>query len=169
MRAYATQVEILRRLRNGVCPTCKEGRLSLVEGSLVVEEPEYSKRAVTLDDWEPDWVTERFLMRLKCSREDCGEIVCVTGDTLLADKTDSEGRHHRERDLRPDAMFPAPPIIATPAGTPTEVMNALNSSFAIFWTDLGASASRLRTSLERIMDHYGVAKRRLRRDRLRNW
>ena len=60
--------------------------------------------------------------------------------------------------LRPRVMFPAPPIIFVPEEAPDEVREAMQASFALFWSDLGASATRLRTSVERLLDHFGVAK-----------
>jgi hypothetical protein len=63
--------------------------------------------------------------------------------------------------LRPRTMFPAPPIISIPDATPEPVVTAPKSSFGLFWMDLGAAASHLRTSVERLLDHFGVVKTRI--------
>lgn len=40
-------------------------------------------------------------------------------------------------------------------------MKELKLSFELYWGDYSVCASRLRTSLERMMDHFGVAKTRI--------
>lgn len=52
-------------------------------------------------------------------------------------------------------MWPAPPIINVKL-VPKELKSELEMSFAFYWCDRGASASRMRTSLERLMDHFKV-------------
>jgi hypothetical protein len=58
-------------------------------------------------------------------------------------------------------MRPAPPIIEIPKKTPAEVVKELKLSFELYWVDYSVCASRLRTSLERMMDHFGVVKTRI--------
>ena len=43
---------------------------------------------------------------------------------------------------------------------PLEVKAELCAAFRLFWSDQAASAGRVRVSLERLMDHYGILKRR---------
>jgi hypothetical protein len=58
--------------------------------------------------------------------------------------------------LRPRAMFPSPPIITLPSELPDDVESEAEAAFKLFWSDLGASASRLRTSVERVLDHFNI-------------
>jgi hypothetical protein len=148
-----------------MCPKCKQGRLTIIEDSLKTEEPSYSSNARAHDAWEADWITERFSVRLQCGLPKCGEIVCILGDTVTEELLDDEVGWTYGSVLRPRAMFPAPPIMVLPNDTPSLVEEAIESSFALFWMDLGASASRLRTSVERLMDHYRIVKTRIAKNR----
>lgn len=58
-------------------------------------------------------------------------------------------------------MRPAPPIIEVPKKTPAEVVKELKLSFELYWVNYNVCASRLRTSLEHMMDHFGVTKTRI--------
>ena len=143
------------------CPECDNGRLAATEKSVRVIEPAYSKRAHDHESWEPDWVIERFLAILKCSDAKCGEIVIVSGDTEIVEDYDDDFGHVVSSQLRPQNIFPAPHIISVPAETPREVAKEIKLAFQLFWSDLGASATRLRTSAERLLDDFGIAKTRI--------
>jgi hypothetical protein len=139
------------------CPYCKKGTLSL-HNKIVMEEPAYSKAAHSDENWEPDWVEERFMMMLKCSIAKCGALATVIGDTTIEQVQDDEFGWTLESMLRPRSMFPAPHIIKFPEKMPIEVKDELELAFQIFWSDAGACATKIRTSVERLMDHFGVAK-----------
>jgi hypothetical protein len=51
---------------------------------------------------------------------------------------------------------PSLQIIQTPPGTPPELDNAILSSFDLFWLDRASAASRIRTAVERLLDHLGI-------------
>ena len=65
------------------CPACDNGKLHLVPDTIQIVEPAYSKSEHGHDAWDPDWITERFSMMLKCNDEECGEVVTVAGDTSV--------------------------------------------------------------------------------------
>src|SRR4051812_15306667 len=94
-----------------VCPACKKGVLKGDQKTIDTQEPHYSKAAHKMDDWEPDWITERFMMFLKCTLPTCGEQVAVSGDTQIAEVMLEDDEWGWEQMLRPQAVFPAPPII----------------------------------------------------------
>ncbi len=121
-------------------------------------EPKYSVDLRQHEVWEGDWVTQRFSAALECSNSQCGEFSIVVGDTEAIEDADEEHGWYFYYKLRPRAFFPAPPIIALPESVPTKVEKELEVSFALFWSDLGAAASRIRTALERILDDKGIKK-----------
>jgi hypothetical protein len=141
-----------------VCPTCTKGTLQFDKKQYLEGEPQYSKDAHGHNDWEPDWNTERFVMLLKCSAPKCGELVAVSGRTSVEQVDDEEHGWAFESLLVPVSMSPPPPIIHLPEKTPDAVRNELNLAFQVFWSDPGAAATRIRTSVERLMDHLKVAK-----------
>lgn len=140
------------------CPTCHQGTLVEVKNSRKLVQSESSRRARSHEDWDPTWVEERFTLLLECSASSCGELVVVSGDTVVDEEEDEEWGRVWASQLRPRSMFPAPYIIEVPKEVPRSVQHELEQSFALFWTDLNASANRLRTSLERGLDEVGIKK-----------
>jgi hypothetical protein len=140
------------------CPTCQQGTLVEVKGGRTLVQSQRSKRARSHDDWDPSWVQERFTLLLECSVGTCGELVVVSGDTVPAEEEDEEFGRAWISQLKPRSMFPAPYVIELPQEIPDTVRRELEQAFALFWTDLNASANRLRTSLERGLDEAGVKK-----------
>ncbi|WP_027517981.1 DUF4145 domain-containing protein [Bradyrhizobium sp. WSM1417] len=140
------------------CPRCSKGTLQFDKKQFWKVEPKFSVDAHGHEDWDPEWVDERFAMFLKCSAEKCGEIVVVSGSASVEQVYDEEYGPSMESLLVPAMMVPAPPIIRVPERTPQEVQAELQLAFQLFWSDLGASATKIRTSVERLMDHFKVAK-----------
>jgi Domain of unknown function (DUF4145) len=95
---------------------------------------------------------------LECSGAACGELVIVSGDTVVDEEEDEEYGRRWASQLRPRSMFPAPYIIELPQEVPDSVRHELEQAFALFWVDLNASANRMRTSLERGLDEVGIKK-----------
>lgn len=143
------------------CPKCKHGRVSVVGNSQKVMEPSYSKLMRSHEDWEPFWIIERFVAIMKCSDQTCGEIVVVAGDTELVEENDEEFGRGFVTYIRPRSVFPGPPVIAIPTETPRQVAEELDLAFQLYWSDLGASANRLRTSLERLLDDLKIPKTKI--------
>jgi Domain of unknown function (DUF4145) len=135
------------------CPSCGRGRV--ISGTPVAIEPAYSAEAQSHDDCDPEQVVQRFTAVLRCNYPQCGEIVAVIGD--IKNLSDEYGSSFVSL-LRPAAIFPAPHIINIPEETPQEVRKELVRAFQLFWGDLGASAMRIRTSVERLLDNFSVAK-----------
>jgi hypothetical protein len=140
------------------CPNCAKGTLQYNDKQFWRVEPQHSVDAHKHEDWEPSWVTERFAMFLKCSGPKCGEIVVVSGSTSVEEVYDEEFGYAMEGLLMPESMTPPPPIIQIPVDTPKEVKAELALAFQLFWSDLGASATKIRTSVERLMDHFKIAR-----------
>jgi hypothetical protein len=123
-----------------------------------MEEPQFSKLAHSHQDWDPEWVDKRFMLMLACGASKCGEMVVVSGDTEIQQIQDEEFGWTLESLLRPRSMFPAPPVIKFPEKMPPDVAKELSLAFQILWSDPGACATKIRTSVERLMDHFKVAK-----------
>jgi hypothetical protein len=140
------------------CPVCQKGALALVKDCLKIIESERSKKAFReREDWEPDWVECRFSLFLECSSPKCGELVVMSGDTVQVYENTEHGAGYVPY-LRPRSIFPAPPIIRLLEEIPSEVREELEQAFLLFWSDQSASANRLRTSLERVLDALQIKK-----------
>ncbi len=138
------------------CPHCDDGIMRPREGSLVVNEPRFSETEHALDGWEPDWIRERFSLSMMCSDENCGEVVNLIGRTEIREVINEDGDWSYEQMLLPTAAFPALPIIKVGEEVPREVRDEIEASFLLYWADLGASANRLRASVEGILDHFKI-------------
>ena len=140
------------------CPTCNKGTLAPVKDGLRMTEFGLSKRARGHNDWEPEWVEQRFSLLLACTVATCRELVVVSGDTVVEEEDDEEFGRAWASHLRPRSMYPAPYVIEVADEVPKAVVNELQQSFQLFWADLNAAANRMRTSLERALDVLGVKK-----------
>ena len=144
------------------CPRCNKGQVRRGDNQVVLVEPHHSKREHGSDDWDPDWIQMSFTTMLICDNTNCGEVVAVSG------RAGVEHYSHYGYDggpdesgystwLQPISMFPAPPLFPIAKTLPRKVKEELELAFQLFWTDRSASTSRLRTSLERVLDDQGVA------------
>jgi len=138
------------------CPKCNGGDLRLLKETLKTEIPKYARSM----DFDPN-TPERFTMLLHCARAGCGEVVAVAGEVWTEPEANHENEIEWVRGYKPHYMRPAPPLIEVPKKTPTEVVKELKLSFELYWVDYNVCAARLRTSLERMMDHFGVTKTRI--------
>lgn len=73
-----------------LCPRCGRGRLSFDVATLKLEEPPFSVAAHKHDEWDPDWVIERFMGFFRCGIAKCGEVVVASGDTVIREVVDEE-------------------------------------------------------------------------------
>ncbi|QQM04347.1 hypothetical protein I8G32_02902 [Rhodopseudomonas palustris] len=160
--AFDRNIWIEKFLENSVpsfpCPHCSRGVLGFDGKSFWKEEPKHSKDAHAHDDWDPTWIEERFVMFLRCGVAKCGEVVAVSGNIEVEEVVDEDEGYDFASVLYPTSLVPAPPIIQMTDGTPDEVAGELSLAFQLFWADLGASATKIRTSVERLMDHFKVAR-----------
>lgn len=143
------------------CPRCRKPTLKLESSLLISEETAISKSNRKHDAWEPDWINEKFAALLKCSASKCGEIVAISGRISVEpdfEDDEEEGGWSFEDMLEPKSMFPAPPIITLPQGLPKTVEQELDLAFQYYWSDYGACATKIRTSVERLMDHFKITK-----------
>lgn len=120
-------------------------------------ETKFSRRLRQDDEWEPDWTDERFSAFLECDETTCGEMVVVSGDTEVVPEPADDGLGHvLVTVLRPQSMTPAPPLFPLGFTLPWKVSNELKLAFHLYWADRGSCVSRLRTSLEVLLDDKGI-------------
>ncbi|MCD5983871.1 DUF4145 domain-containing protein [Pseudomonas sp. CDFA 610] len=139
------------------CPQCRSGRLIVDPSNIQVRHPEFSQIQCQRDDYEPGWERERFSVELKCDEASCGEVSFAIGDTSAEEYYEPEVDAYAWMTLlHIRGFFPAPPIISVPTQMPYEIQRELEKAFGLYWSDLNATANRLRVTAERIMDDQGV-------------
>lgn len=151
------------------CPHCEHGHVRPDKQSLRVEEPAYSRQCHSEPWWEPEMAVLRFSLLMQCLSHDCGEALFVIGSAKYREGGYDDDGPTYARSLWPHAVYPAPRIIDVPEETPEEVHREIRLAFQLFWTDPGACANRLRTSIERMLDDLQVARNGIdkRRKRIR--
>jgi hypothetical protein len=143
------------------CPRCNKGQVRRGDNPIVLVEPRHSSREHGIEKWEPEWISMSFTTMLICDKATCGETVAVSGHAGV-DYFEHRDHHGELEDsghykwLQPVSMFPAPPLFPIAQKFPPKVKKELNLAFQLFWTDLSSSTSRLRTSLERVLDDKGI-------------
>jgi Domain of unknown function (DUF4145) len=144
------------RLPSLPCAKCNRGILQLQD--IKKAEPNHSNYR-SHDDWDPEWISEKFVMIARCNIQECGDIVCIAGSTTIHQGFDEESNEVCfETQYHVSAMVPAPKIIQLPDETPEAVQKELEKAFELFWSDPGSCANRLRVSVERLLDHCKVKK-----------
>jgi hypothetical protein len=97
------------------CPRCHQGKLKLVPNSLSITEPTFSKAGHSHPDFEPDWVTTRFVARMECDEDKCGETAFIVGETVQVDVyVEENSSWGLEEVFQARAVFPAPPLFRIP-------------------------------------------------------
>lgn len=150
-----------RSLPRWPCPRCGSGQLLPRKGSPHLEETGWSKAEHNHEDWDPDWITERFYALLDCSVPDCGELVVVSGtsgETYYTD-VDVDGQLYQaiENSLNPISVFPAPYLFPLSTKCPESVREHLKSAFGLIWTDYASCANKLRSSVEALLTERKIA------------
>ena len=157
------QTQVDEEFRNSYpCPRCSKGRVRRGDNPVALTEPHHSQREHATDEWEPDWIRMSFTTMLTCDSVSCGEVVAVSGRAGVEGYEDYNEYGEPEGSgystwLKPVSMFPAPPLFPIAKNFPPKVQDELKLAFQLFWTDRSASTSRLRTSLERVLDEQGIA------------
>lgn len=138
------------------CPQCDVGFLVPDRRTFNSTEPAYSRNARTDEAWDPDWITYRFALACVCTNKDCGEVAWVTGTGSVSQRYDNDGQPEHYDHFSIGSFCPAPRLCHVPAGTPPKVVECLEKSFAVYWTDTAAAANALRASLEALLDELKI-------------
>jgi Domain of unknown function (DUF4145) len=134
------------------CPSCPTGVLKKAK------KEDFSTRRPkdpSFSDYEenpPAWPS-RFSLFLTCTK--CREIVVMGGTSIDVPEEMLDGSVEWFEYLEPEWMWPASPMIDVQRA-PASVKSELEKSFGFYWGDAGVCASRMRTSLERLLDHFKI-------------
>lgn len=131
------------------CPRCRTGALRVINDTLMTaydpvrDDDHYSQQG-------------RFSVLFRCSTKWCGEVVSMAGDVLPGWDYDQNGEQVDLENFYPKAFVAEVPVISIPTKTPDEVRKPILSSFTLMWADRGSAINKLRISVERTLDHFGI-------------
>jgi hypothetical protein len=137
-----------------LCPYCASGRLLLSKQTLHQVETAESAEIREGGDWEPDWLTERFVAIAICNA--CGDPVTIAGEEEIQPSNDFEEQYRVV--LAPKFVRPAPIIVPRPDSLPESVRNPLIAAEGLFWSDQAACANAIRSTVEAILTDQRVKK-----------
>jgi hypothetical protein len=151
------------------CPTCCKGNLQQIEGALKKIQTGPSERSFHLDEWEPDWIEERFCNFLKCDNTSCGDVCSISGSTsnFLAQYYDEhEGLVDPEliTSFHPKSLSPSPHVFYIHPKVPDILRDTLLESFDLLWANHAACANKLRTALELLLDDLKIPRKAKRKN-----
>jgi hypothetical protein len=157
------------------CSLCEGGSLKVKKDSLNKRQTNSAKEfyEMTGDIHEED--SSRFSLLLEC--KNCDEVYCVAGTISLREYNgycgfescentyqeyraggieDSYGHRHNYYNVK--YINPQINIFTVPDQTTDDIKNILTRSFTLFWCDKEASANKIRTALEFLMNHFNIDK-----------
>lgn len=149
------------------CPTCGKGVLKINKEEFHYKETHSSKAAHRHDAWEPDWIEYVFCCMFECSNSACKESISSTGTGALSEYY---GYDHEGEPIidyvdyfTPQHFTPSLKMFTPPKNTPESVIEEINKSFSLFFSDPSSSANHVRVALENLLTHLKI-KRFITRD-----
>ena len=131
--------------------------MRLLPKSLVHHETGASKNAQHDDGWDPQFIDLAFIAWLQCDAPSCKQLVGSAGIGGMEPEWEPEdGSFAYQERFYPRYLWPMPDVIDIPLKCPKAVVEQLKCAFALIWQDPGSSGNKVRVSLERLMDHFGV-------------
>lgn len=151
-----------RQLPPWECPTCGKGHLVPIKEKEATEETGPSKRAHAHEEWDPEWIEERFIRLLKCNFANCGEVVSASGNATVEEDhfQNEEGEWQQEyvENYEVLSLLPAPLPIRPIADSPETVKKSLRMAGQLIWQCPEAAANQIRQAVEHLMDQQKVKK-----------
>lgn len=143
------------------CPVCGIGTIALIRGTGKFEETvaSMSLREREGEKWFPDLSEYAFTVWGKCRHDECAQQFCISGNGSDEMVLSEDGYDFEER-FYPKQCFPMPEIFEIPHKAPDEVRQVLLQAFQLFWGNTGACANRLRVTLELMLNHEGIQKKK---------
>jgi hypothetical protein len=138
------------------CPRCDTGKIYLVQESVKEIRPAYNVGITKDDNFEPDWIFNRFTGFFRCDDAQCGEIAIFSGHSEFVEIEDTEFGWGLEEAIHIDAFAPAPLMLAIPKKTPEGVRAHLVTSFSLYWLDFASCVARIRAGVEEILNERTI-------------
>lgn len=144
------------------CPSCEQGILKIEK-----EKFHSYRNAETInyqdeESFEYDWVSLVFNGIMKCNL--CPETVVFSGIGHIEQDHPNWPEYHGatyDEVFEPKFFYPAIPIIKpiNSDSIPKETIKLIKKSFELYWCDPSACVNKLRSSIEALLDFYGVKRK----------
>lgn len=148
------------RIPHWRCPSCGIGHLTLDPKNLIFSETTESSRERKHEDWEPDWIRYVYCSVFQCSNATCKEMIssCGSGKVTLIEYEDQEfgWAQTSEESFTPKFFDPPLVLMDIPDKCPFDACAHLYESFALYFSDAGASMNCARAAVESVVTDLGV-------------
>lgn len=147
------------------CPHCKVG---ILEPKKETFKSLKTKETVELEKeyrGQYPWSNFYFAGLLKCNS--CGDIVTTCGlftkdfqdiDVVEDEKTGELKLSEPDKYFYPKYFYPNLKIFNIPPTTPDKIIDCLNESFALYWSDISASINKARIAIEYLLDSQNISR-----------
>jgi hypothetical protein len=124
--------------------------------SLKFEEPKASRLARGENDWEPDWITYRFVALLKCDNGSCLEPSGVHGEGGVGPDPEDRFENPFVENFYPLSVSPSPDLFEIATKCPEKVAARIRKAFVLSWGEYEACVNQIRIALELMLTERGV-------------
>ena len=142
------------------CPTCDKGLLKIEKDTFHFKESLYSKKQHGHPEWEPEYIEFIYSGLFKCTNSTCGEFVSSTGIGRVEEDYTFDENGEPDRDyfeyFKPLYFTPHLKIFSLPKDTPKNVINEIDKSFSLLFSDPPSSANHIRIALEHLLTHLKI-------------
>lgn len=140
------------------CPSCGTGRLKVKEGTFHEKETVSSAGAHGHPDWYPDWIEYVYSCLFECVS--CKDVVSSSGTGGVEEEYFYDHEGMPDRDFQdyyiPRYFHPPLQIFQCPKETPSNVIDELDKSFMLLFSDPPSSANHVRVALEHLLTELKV-------------
>ena len=139
-----------------LCPRCKIGHVRLTRETLKFAETTGSRLAHADEDWEPEWITYRFVALMTCDKPDCKDPVVVHGMGTVGPDDGGGWEQHFSDMFYPKLVFPSPDLFEIPSRCPKAVAERIRKAFVLSWGEYDACGNQIRIALELVLNEQHV-------------
>lgn len=123
---------------------------------LIIKETGPSKAAHAHDDWDPEWIENRFVGLLECSMPACKELATISGTSSISRDQVDWNEYATTQQFKVEMISPAPMAISYPEKSPKPIVDALEKASMLIWASPESAANHIRQSVEALMNDVGV-------------
>lgn len=138
---------------NWRCPTCDSGNLKIKKDTFAFEETSDSKKTPRGDDWWPGEIEYVYSCLFQCMS--CNEVIASSGVGFMSNDSDEPDMGWTNY-FKPKYFQPHLKIFSYPKKTPTEVSEALERSFELFFCNAPSALNHVRVGLEFLLTYLKV-------------
>lgn len=154
-----------------ICPTCFKGVIRPAKNDFLSDETSVSVKAHGHPAWEPEWISLKCVVLLKCSNPDCRETIAMIGTGSVEEQFsyDYAGNTVHNAIERYEPIYFEPPLFPfqLPNKCPANIKEMIIDSFRLFLSDPDSAGNKIRVAVERILTNAKIPKSKMNKKKKR--